>query len=290
MNRSNLHGRRLLLENPYAHIEQLDLEGEGSIPEAIRVSRKLLEDPYAHIDGDGGFSALDAKREIPSRRWSFEEVERVAIDLQRRLWKARHDLWDGHSPSPVEVLDVAKAAKLVGFDLKFVGSLGIFVDRSEKVSVAGMIDRPNSSISVSGDFPWITRNFTAAHELGHALLHQHLDVVHRDRPLDGSILVRDRIELEADKFAVYFLMPEKLVRREFSDRFLTGQFVVSEETAFALSVPAADVGRELGNKHKLARVLASATHYNGRHFYSLAEIFGVTIKAMAIRLEELRLV
>jgi hypothetical protein len=40
----------------------------------------------------------------------------------------------------------------------------------------------------------------------------------------------------------------------------------------------------------LARLLASATYYNGKAVYSLTEIFGVSVEAMAIRLEELDLV
>jgi hypothetical protein len=40
---------------------------------------------------------------------------------------------------------------------------------------------------------------------------------------------------------------------------------------------------------QLSRVLASAEHYNGLQFNSLANQFRVTNEAMAIRLEELEL-
>jgi hypothetical protein len=40
----------------------------------------------------------------------------------------------------------------------------------------------------------------------------------------------------------------------------------------------------------LTRILSGAMYYNGMHFSSLAEQFSVSIEAMAIRLEELKLV
>lgn len=49
------------------------------------------------------------------------------------------------------------------------------------------------------------KNFTIAHELGHWVLHR--------KSLNKS---SKQIEREADKFAVYLLMPENLVRAEFA--------------------------------------------------------------------------
>ena len=285
MSKSDLQNRRYLLGNPYAHLEQLEAHSE-----AIRASRRRLEDPYAYLDGDGHLSALEESRSPRLVSNSYERIEQIAIELQRRLWSNRRELWQDESRSPIEVLDVIKAAKLIGFQMEFVGSLGVFFDQNEQVSVAGLIDRSKRSILISGDSSPPTRNFTAAHELGHALLHPHLEVMHRDRPLSGVLAGRDRVELEADKFATYFLMPEKLVRAEFAGRFLTNRFVINEDTAFALSVPLERSLKELGAKRKLARHLSSATHYNGQRFYSMAEHFNVTVESMAIRLEELQLI
>jgi hypothetical protein len=44
------------------------------------------------------------------------------------------------------------------------------------------------------------------------------------------------------------------------------------------------------SERDLAKVLASAQHYNGSHFKSLSERFGVSVGAMAIRIEELSLI
>ena len=49
------------------------------------------------------------------------------------------------------------------------------------------------------------KNFTIAHEIGHWVLHK--DLIGQHSP---------QMEREADKFATYLLMPEKIVREEFS--------------------------------------------------------------------------
>src|SRR5690606_643327 len=95
----------------------------------------------------------------------------------------------------------------------------------------------------------------------------------------------------ADKFAALFLMPSKLVQKEFEIRFLSNEFMIEEATAFALfQMPFDNVRARLPNLRALSRYLSSATQYNGQHFYSLAELFGVTTETMAIRIEELELV
>jgi len=117
--------------------------------------------------------------------------------------------------------------------------------------------------------------------------------MHRDRPMDGSEQERgsrDKFEKEADKFATFFLMPEKLVVERFRQAFLCDRFVFNDETAIALNMPGVH-SPESGCKslRELARILANARYFNGRHFPSLADRFGVSVEAMAIRLEELKL-
>ena len=77
--------------------------------------------------------------------------------------------------------------------------------------------------------------FTAAHELGHALLHN-IDMAHRDRGLDGSsIPSRAPIEVEADKFAAYFLMPKQFVTDAFEVRFGEIPFAITTDTSHRLN-------------------------------------------------------
>jgi len=286
-NSTRLSKRRFVLSNPYAHIEQL-LESM-SFADRIRESRINLQNPYAYLDGNGEFSALQSSVDRPERI-AFKDIEELAKGLQRRLWSERSKFWPDNIPTdPVQVLDPSIASRMVGFDFEFVDSLGVFTDRAEKIGVAGLIDRSTNTIKISRDFLPPVRTFTAAHELGHAILHPGMSL-HRDRAFDGTRVRRDRVELEADKFATYFLLPEKLVRKIFLDRFLTSQFVLCEDTAFALLLKSAADAARFKNRRALSRKLASSTQYNGRNFYSLAEYFNVTVETMAIRLEELSLV
>lgn len=309
---------RRLHQNPYAFIEYLDDGGEPSsvsieLADAnsaqLSASRKVLEDPYAYLDGDGGFSAgmveTTATKRLNNagskdahaapannrkRRYNDAEIEAKAIALQRRLWRERDQLWEGAPPTnPIEVLDIRKALHLVGYDLVFESGLGN--DPRTHIEVAGLIDRDAKVVKASLQFvePAYQR-FTLAHELGHAVLHPDAGGVHRDRPLDGVTRSREPGEREADRFATFFVMPGKLLRECFVQRFGTECFVLSDDTAFALSRTTSDaVQKKNPTQRDVARTLASAETYNSRSFKSLAAQFGVSVGAMAIRLEELGL-
>ena len=141
---------------------------------------------------------------------------------------------------------------------------------------------------------WVAVVFVSvlAHELGHALLHKQI-TLHRDRPLEGPAPPGSRSpeEGQADKFASYFLMPKDQVRKIFEELFLTDRFVIDDETAFALTQEDAGTLRaRYKNLREFTRALASAKAYDRKHFNSISELFGVSVSAMAIRLEELDLV
>src|SRR5690606_17622359 len=137
-------------------------------------------------------------------------------------------------------------------------------------------------------FPRPTKNFTAAHELGHAILHKQ-PVMHRDIPIDGSIMSKNRSQAErqADKFAAYFLMPAKLVKDVFEELFQTQQFQIDETSAFKLiNGNVSGLRKECRNLRGLSKKLASSESYGQNFFNSMATIFNVSVGAMAIRLEE----
>lgn len=302
---------RTQLQNPYALLEYLE-EPDGVMTAAagaaspIAASRRMLEDPYAYLDGEGGFSAASADV-IPEgrdqsvgsssvalksgrrRRYSKKEIETAATELQRRLWRERGQLWDGAPPptNPLEVLDIRKALGLMGYELVYEAGLGH--DPRTHIEVAGLIDRGAKQVKVSMQFPEPAyQRFTLAHELGHVVLHPDGGGIHRDRPLNGERMSREPDEREADLFATYFLMPAKLVREAFLRRFGTTQFVLTDDTAFALARTISDVIREKNpSLRHLSRTLAGAENYNSHSFKSLADHFNVSVGAMAIRLEEL---
>lgn len=279
--------------------------------EEIARSRKLLQNPYAHLDGEGGFSAISSRatnfqdprrfnldvdkfrdRRLVGKRVSFEKIQETAIALQKSLWVNRDKIWgDGVLSDPIDALDPSVVFQLMGYDFESDKPLGEMITPDGPTEVAGFIDESKRFAGVSSQIPHAMRQFTAAHELGHALFHRAVGL-HRDRGLDGSPVAgpRNRIELEADKFAALFLMPDKMLRAEFEATFGKRSFTISDDTAFFLVMDSAESLRQTAkNLRGLSRILAATERYGERHFQSLADRFRVSTEAMAIRLEELGL-
>lgn len=308
--------RRRILENPYAYADELEaLRAESArgpqvaASEAeIAASRKLLENPYAHEDGSGGFCGLkpaantlepesprsndsDLARSARPIIFTDSEIEAKVREIHEGLWRKRFAIWGASAPSdPVQLLDPAAALGLVGYDYQLDEGLGRTRGANGMLEVAGIIDRTARTVRISSQFPNTVRTFTAAHELGHAVLHQYSSGVHRDKPIDGVSHSRERSEVEADKFATYFLMPAKLIKVRFRELFGAQTFVLTEESSFALTgTSLSELQARLRTRRDLSRMLASADRYDGVHIQSMAAQFRVSIEAMAIRLEELGL-
>lgn len=283
----------------------------------ISASRKLLGNPYAYLDSNGEYdasfedaaiivgsstsnisqsmigkyAALLNKGKKTRSRLPLADIEDLATGLQRKMWRDKDLIWAKPITDPIDALDPSVAIKLLGFGFEMAETLGQHFYGGEQFEVAGTIDSSDKRVRISRQFPAEVRRFTAAHELGHAILHDSQGL-HRDRPVNGTKSRRDIRELEADKFASYFLMPGKLVKQIFKQFFLTDidSFALNEETAFSLNIRSdSELGKTVQTRRGLARFLANAVSYSGRHFKSLAELFGVSEEAMAIRLEELGL-
>jgi Zn-dependent peptidase ImmA (M78 family) len=296
MTESELHALRKLrrtLGNQYALLEYLEeavpLQAISSESASVRASRKLLQDPYAHLD-DGGLVERKTEPDLgPQRRYSTDEVEALAREVQLRLWherRSRESMVD-----PVLLLDPEEALAQLGFRCVLEEGLGSFLGKGKSIEVAGLIDQPARTVRLSRQFSRDKRLYTAAHELGHAVLHSSTLVVHRDRPLDGTRVSRDPLEREADHFAAAFLMPARLVKSRFKRSFGLESFSLTDDVAFAIGGLSIEEFRRLyPTRHHVARLLASAILFDGRRLPSLASQFRVSIGAMAIRLEELKLV
>ncbi|MEE9339098.1 MAG: cyclodeaminase/cyclohydrolase family protein [Methylococcaceae bacterium] len=223
---------------------------------------------------------------------SNQEIENLAINFQRVIWKYRNKIWKNNTPeNPLDSLNPEVISKILGYEFNEHSTLGQHEVDGKLYEVAGLINNQEKEISISNQFPLETQRFTAFHELGHALLHEQ-NVLHRDRALDGSLHspTRDKTERQADKFASYFVMPKKQVINIFHSIFKTDKFLINELTSFALiSGSIDDLKNECGDLRALSRKLASTEIYNGEHFSSIAKQFKVSVGAMAIRLEELEL-
>lgn len=233
-----------------------------------------------------------------SGRWeetvrSEVAIEKLAREVQNTLWMYRNLIWPDEIPGDyLDALDPRIAIeKLLGFDFKY-DSLGRFIDDAGyEYETAGLIDKENKIIRISSDMRATVRNFTSAHELGHALMHKESGL-HRDRPLDGSSANKDIREWQADKFAAFFLMPAKLVKAHFQSRFGDERFIINENTVFKLNEEQrpSEFKKKVRDIDGLAKYLASQESYQGRVFLGLADTFKVSVGAMAIRLKELDLV
>lgn len=315
--RDPISERRFLLQNPYAHIEdlearQIDLDDHKqshSLATAISSSRELLQNPYAYLDGAGNFSAQakpnsnklvegNARKAFTNRNStsvsitrSYFEIEAKVKDIHELIWRNKDSIWIGAVPvDPVDMLDPAVALKLIGYEYQLADGLGQYQSAGGLLEVAGLIDHSSKTVQISRQFPSNVCAFTAAHELGHAILHPSATGVHRDRPLNGATLSRERSEIEADKFATFFLMPARLVRSRFAGIFGAEVFFLDEDTSFALAgVSHSELKKKCKTIRDLSRLLASTGRYDGMQFPSLADQFRVSIETMAIRIEELAL-
>lgn len=284
---------------------------------SLSENRKLLQNPYAFLNGDGEYEAaprsskassrvsatvdvarirdgaLRERRGADEKLYSSHEIETMVRRMQGALWRTRKEIWGNRAPEdPIDVLDPLAALALLKYQSDLAESLGQYFYRGVPVEVAGMIDGDSSKVRISRQFSSDVRNFTAAHELGHAVLHP-ANGLHRDRPLDhaGLSSSRDPMEQEADKFASYFLMPGKLVIKYFEEIYGIAPFSLTEETFFALDPTGAlEASGKIKLVRDLSRLLASAEQYGGAHFTSIANRFRVSKEAMAIRLEELELI
>ncbi|MEM6458611.1 MAG: ImmA/IrrE family metallo-endopeptidase [Planctomycetota bacterium] len=226
-------------------------------------------------------------------KYSDDEIQKIARILQSKIWDRRSEfLKEVNDPHQLHVLEPARVFTNAGYEFIKADDLGYVSEYNTSFKVAGELDRKNKRVSISERFSLPVQKFTAAHELGHAILHRH-QVQFRDRPLQGEHdnQNRGRAEYEADRFAVYFLMPEKLVKAAMLEGFGVSEFRLNDESAFKLGfTDLAKAYQQLNTKRDLSRVLAATTQFAQKPRKSLAELFGVSKLTMAIRLEELELV
>lgn len=318
MNRRLSESRRTS-KNPYSFMEELEeghAEEEAKLFQSASKARAepkadypgVLHNPYhaANNEGldsgepQGEHSASRIKDEFPElqisadkpRQYSRKQIQGEVKRLHRLIWGKKEKIWGDKVPeNPVEMLDVRVAAKLAGFEFQELSGIGVHQTVAGDAEVAGLIDPENKTISISRQLNPKSRRFTAAHEIGHAVLHDLRGSLHRDRSDEILKPKRDRVEKEADEFATLFLMPAKLVEARFLEAFYNKPFTVTNQTAFALGFTNV---KELLRKHptrrELAKLLASTERFNFINRQSLADQFGVSVVAMAIRLEELGLI
>lgn len=225
-------------------------------------------------------------------------MDKVAIEkelrrLQFEVWSQRELLWPLGVPRIEAMFEPRVVAECLG--LHYDPRERVQTERGSEYEAAGSLDRRTGMLAVSSRFPFHVQRFTAAHEIGHFVLHPWVGdrVAHRDRPIHGYQLTgRPPLEQEADYFAACLLVPLKPLVSAFEVRFGTRKpLPLSETVAFHLGGGSAHhlftAPRE---SLQFASAVARAESFDGRRFPSLAYCFGVSVSAMAIRLRESALV
>lgn len=230
-------------------------------------------------------------------------MDKVSIEKKSRwllgeILTNQDRIWGDTSPQSLKsMIDPLIAAKVLGLEIMLEETLGNFGHKGDKFEVAGLLNPQKKQIFLSRRFKPEIIHFTAAHEIGHYLLHPDiLDTMHRDRPIDGLKNTpnpsRKPEEREADYFAACFLLPRKSLRVAFQKTFKTNlPFVFDHDAAFHLGVGDPDYLLDAADDSLDREMsLAICESYKGRHFHSLSKQFKVSPMTMAIRLKELELI
>lgn len=220
---------------------------------------------------------------------TFEEH---AHEIHMSIWNQRLELFNGNIPShPLDLVDPAIALYLKGFSVHSDQDLGRVWDSGIQARVAGIVDQRRKEIRIAVGLDEKERRFTTGHELGHVILHPDMTGLHRDRAVSGPSPRKDWRERDADAFSSCFVMPLKLLLREFSNRFGVDVFRLDQDAVFGLRLGTMDRARQIiRSPRDLALCVAGASSFMGNHFEPLSRFFRVSPTAMAIRLEEVGLV
>lgn len=264
-------------------------------PRKLTAHRITLHIGLAKIEGTTYWARLSLRACIWCSPMNDAHIEKAATELLKQIYRDRRYLWPDQDVTPMMMRSPSIAALVCGYDYRVYPTLGDskFNRHNTGSRIAGLIDRQSNKIAVATEFGGKVQLFTGAHEIGHLVLHEDT-VMHRDRAFDGSPLQTPRppAERQADRFAACFLMPQKLVLQQFEFMFCcTEQLRFSDAIAFHLD-PVNPNRLLYASKDSGERELALArcTRFNNRDLVSLAQQFGVSDSAMAIRIKELELV
>lgn len=220
--------------------------------------------------------------------WVNADIELEARKLLAKIEGHAKFIWPNTPPSRLQMCDPVAACELLGLQYlpdQHLGSYG-------GTATAGLLDRRNRAVLLSYKQTFEALRFTAAHEVGHYILHPQ-QVLFRDRSLsEPGGAGRPRVEQEADYFAACFLAPPKLLRSAFKARFESPVPLINTgAVCFNLSQQNGQRLESLPPRSReFSRAVARAERFNGKQFKSLATLFNVSPSAMAMRLEELELV
>jgi Zn-dependent peptidase ImmA (M78 family) len=228
---------------------------------------------------------------LTSHNMDKNAIEAEARRLQYEIWTRRDVRYQFGVPGIPTLFDPRNVAD----------HCGLYFDVRDKLDTdylgggeaAGLWQRDRFTILVSRKYPFEVQRFTAGHEIGHFILHPQVGdrTLHRELPLIDSRIIRPPLEQEADYFSACLLMPRKAVISEFDARFSSRHpLVLTETSAYHLKIDLGTLFSQPRGSLLFAQAVARAEQYDRQRFVSLQQYFGVSVRAMAIRLNELDLV
>lgn len=222
---------------------------------------------------------------------STKDIELIAREIQIDLYRAGRLGKNSSSEQLIDIFDPAVALNRYGFSVETVDAIGYSDVAGRRCEVAATINLKSKRIEIAAGFPLPVQRFVLAHELGHFGLDHELEVMHRDLPLEKGALTYRPLEADANKFASVFLIPEKLLLAQFISCFGTDRLKVNHESAWLIFGVSDDVAYpRYKHLRQITDFIARTGTFAGRQFKPLHQQFRVSPTAMAIRLEELRLV
>lgn len=217
--------------------------------------------------------------------------------IEEAVTEAHHSLYRERTKrhlSPGELVDLFDPAVALwkrGFRVETVASIGYAVVEGVSQEVVAALHMKKERVEIIAGLPVPMMRFTLAHELGHTILHPHLEILHRDLPFDKAGCTRDPGEAEANKFASGFLMPRVQVLEQFRTRFGGERLLLNQETAWLLfGVDIENAWAKFKTRRQVAHFLAQTGSFAGESFKPMYQHFRTSPIVMAIRLEELGLV
>ncbi len=221
------------------------------------------------------------------------KIETEARKLQFEVWSERKVLWPNTQPPVAAMFEPRVITRILGLEYDLREQIAA-VDTSQRaIEAAGTLDRRRGIIAISTRFQPSTQRFTAAHEIGHFVLHPWIGdrIAHRDRAVfEIGVSERPQPEQDADYFAACLLVPSKLLQLEFEKRFGTRKpLPMTETVVFHLGASPQIFSAPLKSL-VFAKAVATARSFDRARFPSLTDHFNVSPTAMAIRLREVGLV
>lgn len=247
---------------------------------------------------DWNWNGLSAFRKKFSYSFKDSNLKTVQIkdlvsDLNDSIYAKKNSIWKSNIPRDYfEIIQPKKVLNLLGYQYIEETTLGQYFEKGKAVEVAGITDHKDKFVAISTQFSPESRYFTLCHELGHVIMHNGKRI-YRDGPLDGKYnrSNQDWTEYQANVFAKNYSMPEELVIKVFEMLYGTNRLIINADTLFKLNKGSMyEFKQKYPSLRNVTRLIAGTEFYDHQNFKSISKIFKVSNTAMAIRLEELRLI